>query len=186
MSVKSKSDLTTENTNLVVSQINPESITPATLGGSLIQDIIDSMLNSVDDNPVYGNNTVANPAGMSGVNMKLMGLGTIITPNRTGNILIQFSGEYVSDTTSLVTRFDLWTGTGSPPANGTGIIGPPSITLRGIWEYLAPSATLRNRFAQSVVIALTKGVSYWVDLGIVNANAGSVQLYNVSLTAFEN
>jgi hypothetical protein len=49
LSAKSKSDLTTENNNVVVSQSFPDSITPATLGGVLLQDIIDSMWNKVDD-----------------------------------------------------------------------------------------------------------------------------------------
>ncbi len=60
MPAKSKADLTTENAAVVTGQSTPESITPATLGGALLQDVIDSMWNKTDDVNVSQLNNDAN------------------------------------------------------------------------------------------------------------------------------
>lgn len=49
MSEQSKAALTTLNNNNVVNQTTPQSITPAILGSNVLQNIIDSMWNRVDD-----------------------------------------------------------------------------------------------------------------------------------------
>jgi hypothetical protein len=47
LTILNQADLTTENNSVVVSQTAPDTITPTTLGG-LLQDIIDSMINQID------------------------------------------------------------------------------------------------------------------------------------------
>ena len=53
MSAKSKAVLTTENVTIMTSQTSPDTITPTTLG-VMIQDIIDSMYNTVDGITISG------------------------------------------------------------------------------------------------------------------------------------
>lgn len=130
------------------------------------------------------NGSVENPAGMSGAVMLLMGLNTVITPGKSGNVLINISGEYTSSDTSGDTRINLYTGTGSAPSNGTSIVGP-ALTIRKQLLLRSPSATLRSSFAISIIVPLTVGVAQWIDIGLSNAATGAVQVYNISLTAFE-
>lgn len=185
MAIKNSADLLIENDSVVTDQTAPETITPATLGGVLNLDIIESMYNRLDDDPATGQNTVENPTGMTGGTMLLMGLGCAFTPGSSGLVLVSYAGEYTSAFTGNNTRINLWTGTGAPPANGATASTAPGAVQRTDRPLKATSATDRMAFAGSTILTLVKGTTYWIDLGCSNNNNSAVQLFNVSLTALE-
>lgn len=113
MSAKSKSDLTTENNNVVVSQSFPDSITPATLGGVLLQDIIDSMWNKVDDLLTLPPRSLTKAAlaaeiGASSLNDKQW---ILITDRNDGNPLF-----VCSQLTNKISPYGIWVKAGVPLA----------------------------------------------------------------------
>ncbi len=301
MAAKNTAALTTDNNNNVVNQNTPESITPATLGTNIIQEIIDSMLNPLDTPVVYagvsmtraqlataiagstlndqqqiqitdridgfpllvkaqGVNEISpfgiwiksgerlgvvmnytsgfegethpffavtdaagilttatplkiadgtqgtdkvlvsnangqtswkiaanyqsgilNPAANSGAAPLMCGLAGSILPTKTGRVLINISGEFVSDDTATDTLFSIKTGTGAAPTNGAANTGTSQQTV----SRRASSATLRIPFSFNAMIILTPLTTYWIDLATINNSSGSVQLFNVSISVIE-
>lgn len=113
MSAKSISDLTTENSNVVVSQSFPNSITPATIGGVLLQDIIDSMWNKVDDLLTLPPRSLTKAAlaaeiGASSLNDKQW---IQITDRNDGNPLF-----VCSQLTNKISPYGIWVKAGVPLA----------------------------------------------------------------------
>lgn len=125
---------------------------------------------------------VISPELLAGGGIPLMaGLAALITPTKTGRVLIVVSGEYVSDTTSADTVFVLKSGTGSAPSTGDALTGT---SIQSI-ERRASSATLRIPFSFNSLYSFTPGTPYWFDIGVGNEGAGNVQLFNVSVSLTE-
>ena len=124
---------------------------------------------------------VNSPASMTGATAKMMGLAGSITPAKSGTVLIIISGEFISADTTDETVLVLKTGTGTAPTNGATTVGTTQHTeLR-----VASSSTLRIPFSFSHPVSLTVGVAQWIDLLVKNNSSTGVQLFNVSISAFE-
>jgi len=132
--------------------------------------------------PSVSQSSVLNLAAVSGASALMLGFAGSITPMKSGYVMVHISGEYVSSDATGATTFSIRIGTGSAPANGAAATGTVQQTL----PLIASSTTARIPFSfNKLLVALTFGTTYWIDVSAVNAAAGSVQTFNVSLMAVE-
>ncbi len=133
----------------------------------------------------------ANPTAPANTTTFFMqGLAGAITPTRSGKVLLQISGNFIS---SSVTAGDgiltqLSYGTGAAPANGAALAGTQ---LGNILKYTNPAtvvaADVDVPFSQQAVITgLALNTAIWLDIAAKSvANVSNVGLANLSVTATE-
>jgi hypothetical protein len=134
--------------------------------------------------------SAGNAPGTSSTTGVMAGYGTtsyltpaaLITPVRSGLVLVTFSGIMSNNTTNAITGFDIRYGTGTPPVNGaaaTGTVAGPA-TQAHIY-----SANIYLPFSLSAMITgLTLNTQYWLDMRQVVAS-GTGSLLSVTCSAFE-
>ena len=131
------------------------------------------------------NVTTASPTGTSSATQVMLGLGVIkvLTPAATGSVLVAISGVWKNGTGSGNTMtYTLYTGTGTPPANGAA--------LTGTAQSSSPQATSTGTSVnipfsiEAVVTGLTPGVACWFDLAF-NSSSGTNTLSQVTASAVE-
>lgn len=128
--------------------------------------------------------TPSNPTGTTSSVGVMMGLGltpAVITPSKSGNVLIVASGTAANssggtDTTSMQIRY----GTGTAPSNGAALTG----TAVGNKPVYQPATAGANSGFQcnGVITGLTPGTQYWIDLScnITGGGTGTLQLIGLS------
>lgn len=120
MSAQGNAALTTLNNNNVVNQTAPQSITPAILGSNVLQNIIDSMWNKVDDLLTLPPTTItkaqlATAIGASSLNMRTNGYSDkqwlqITDRTDTYPLFVQINGA------NTISPFGIWVKAGKPLA----------------------------------------------------------------------
>ncbi len=167
-----------ENRNLYLP--NPIIIADGTNGSgrSLISD--SNGKSSWKKSAIYSS-AILNPAAISGSGGKMLGLAAVITALVTGECTIIISGEYVTDTLAQNVNLIIKTNTGTPPANGDAITGG---TVQ-VNHRLPSSDTLRIPFSLNAYAGIGLGAAQWFDIALSNDAAGTVQLFNVSVTIVE-
>ena len=120
MSAKSDTALTTDNNSSVVNQTTPRSITPAVLGTNVLQEIIDSKYNRLDDLltlPPVSMTKAALAAfiGASALNLRTNGLSSnqwILVNDRADGMPLYVQ----SNGTNEISPFGIWVKTSKPLA----------------------------------------------------------------------
>lgn len=128
------------------------------------------------------------PAGNVSITETAMGLGQsgcVITPNKSGKVLVIFSGMVRNSTAAgdgvqLTGRY----GSGTAPANGvtTGLGAAFSIPQ----SFIASTTTGRQGFCLHYVFSgLTLGTQWWFDISLVAISAGGASVFDVQFSAVE-
>ena len=111
----------------------------------------------------------------------MQGLGALITPSKSGCVLIIISGDVIAasggGTAGYGIQYKMMFGTGTPPTNGAALTGT-LVATGGPQQYKNPStvtsADLCQPFSiQSVRIGLTLGTTYWIDIAALSLGAAS-------------
>jgi len=105
------------------------------------------------------NAVVTSPAGTASAAQVMLGLGGAITPIASGNVLIVISGVWqnASGAGNQMT-VGLYTGPGSPPANGAALTGTQRSALPAMTSVLASTTTvagIRTGFATVSAVETT-------------------------------
>jgi len=140
------------------------------------------VFSSVQTVPGSVSGAVVNPAGTSvNTGLVMMGLGTAwtIIPNSTGRVIFAISGA-ISNSAGSGSAYQIFFGTGTPPANGVAPIG----TGVGV----AVSITPVNGMSFSAIGAgvFTRGTTYWFDLAVGSQFFGATQPFNLTVSALES
>jgi hypothetical protein len=113
----------------------------------------------------------------------MLGLAGSVTPNSTGKIAFQVSGNAFNSTAADGESLQIRYGTGTAPTNGAASAG----TSIGAAQSMGTgTSTLPNTFTlQATVSGLNVGTAYWFDLGCKAITGGGGETSNVSMTALE-
>lgn len=132
----------------------------------------------------YSNTYISAITGTTSTTAKMMGLAGSITPNNAGTVLIIVSGTISNSKNANKSLVQLYTGTGTAPANGVAITG----TARGTQQTSSiPAAAGEEPFCvTALVTGLTPGTAYWIDLAVASsATSGTASVSNVTISAME-
>lgn len=132
----------------------------------------------------YSNTITSAITGTTSTTAKMMGLAGSITPNKSGNVLIIISGTISNSKNANKSLVQLYTGTGTAPANGVAITG----TARGTQETASIEATGAEEpfCVTAFVTSLTVGTVYWIDVAVASsATSGTASISNVTISAIE-
>ena len=125
--------------------------------------------------------TPADPTSTTNTTGVMMGLAGSITPTVTGKLLITISGDMKNGSNNGNSVTHIRYGTGTAPANGnalTGTVGGSLINMT------AAAANQRVPFSCNVIVTLTVGTTYWIDLGL-KAASGTAFVQNISISVVE-
>ena len=129
----------------------------------------------------------ANPAGTTSTIGVMMGLSsgtTLITPKRSGVVMVTLSGDIfnataIADGASVQLRW----GTGNGPANGAALTGT---AVGGKPQYVAATTAEKAPFSITVIISgLAIGTAIWLDAAVAAITGGTATIENLSLSAVE-
>jgi hypothetical protein len=113
----------------------------------------------------------------------MLGLAQTLTMQYSGRVLILVQGRIGTNTASGFGSVSIRYGTGSAPANGAAATGTPvgnnAFGLNG-----AAANQISNFCLVAVATGLTKGTTYWFDLGQATST-GTTNVYNVSIAVIE-
>jgi hypothetical protein len=139
-----------------------------------------TQLNSVVS-PGSAHATPANPTGNASGTLVMMGLGCVITPNRSGKVLFVISGNVQNANAGDGWNYQIRYGTGAAPGNGAALAGTAASALA---PNIAPSAVPFS--TQGLVTGLTPGTAYWFDLALARfTGTGLATVTNLTCDAAE-
>jgi hypothetical protein len=129
--------------------------------------------------------STAAPSGVAAGNTKMQGLSdgvSKITPQVTGNIVVQIVGAAGNTSATGTDTLTIRYGTGSGPANAAATTG----TTVGSSVVLLPGvANSKVGFAlQALITGLTIGTAIWIDVSL-GAVTGTATIYTVDALAYE-
>jgi hypothetical protein len=132
--------------------------------------------------------TVRSPTGATSAVM--MGLGSAtygsssITPTTSGKIVFSIAGATSNTTLNSGIKIQLRYGTSTAPTNGAALTGTTVGPIVG--AQTLPAAAIVPFSAQAVITGLSTGTAYWLDCEAGNnATSGTVNLFNVTVSAYE-
>lgn len=133
--------------------------------------------------PQTAQSSPSDPTGTTSTVGVMMGLAGAITPRVTGKIFVVISGSISNDTATDGAQVQLRHGTGTAPTNAAALTGT---TGGGLVKFTQALAGQEQQFSsQYIVSGLTVGTAYWLDVGLAAITAGTANIYDVSLTAYE-
>lgn len=115
----------------------------------------------------------------------MMGMGTTatITPQVTGNVLVNINGNLTTSVGGDGARVKIYMGTGTAPANGAA---PSGTSYGGQQIFNAVTGTLSVPFSQTVLVTgLTVGTAYWIDTNVQAITGGTASITGVAISANE-
>lgn len=121
----------------------------------------------------------SNPTGTNSATALMMGLAGSITPSKSLVCVIIVTGDLNSGTTGNPT-VQLYTGTGSAPANGAALTGTAigsALQEVGIAGGSVP-------FCCTAIVTLTNAAT-WIDCSLKSDGTSTATLTNVSISAYE-
>ena len=133
--------------------------------------------------PQTAQSSPGDPTGTTSTTGLMMGLAGTITPRVTGKLYIIISGDISNDTATNGAKVQIRHGTGSAPANGAALTGT---TVGGLVQFTMALGAQKVPFSiQGIVSGLTVGTAYWLDVGLAAITAGTANIRDLSVTAFE-
>ena len=130
------------------------------------------------------NSSPSNPTGTTSTTAVMMGIGSTVffTPNRTGTIYMNISGDVTNTTTGDGSKSQIRYGTGTAPVNGAAASG----TTCG--DNINSSATGSHQMPQTLdclIVGLTVSTTYWFDIGVAAITGGTVTIADLQAKIFE-
>lgn len=133
-----------------------------------------------------GENAPANPTGTANTSLRMMGVGIVVSPQSSGNILAMISGraEFSGGSTGCTVALVYGVYSGSLPGNGVSVA---SVSGTVLGNPLTVGVTEAPFSVQSVIVGLSLAFnsSYWFDLAINTVTAGSADVVDLNLSAVE-
>jgi hypothetical protein len=117
----------------------------------------------------------------------MMGLGGTVsfTPNKSGVLVVAFSGSIANSTASDGAQTGIRYGTGTAPTNGAALTGTAAGAKPKVVNN-ASTAALKVPFSITVVITgLTFGAAYWFDLSLARISGGTATVTDITAAIFE-
>lgn len=138
--------------------------------------------------PIITTSNGNNQSGTTSTTGVMAGLAKTITPLSTGRLLIMIDGQATNSTGDSGFKFDLRYGTGNPPANGTALTGTQvggTVTGSSVASGTTTAVMISNFSRSGVVTGLTKGTTYWIDIGQYAVTSGTATFSNINVTIIE-
>lgn len=114
---------------------------------------------------------------------EMVGLAGSITPATSGKVLVVISCDAKISSAGSSISIRLRYGTGSAPANGDSLTGTAIGAFRTVQATTANYTMAMS--VNAVITGLSVGTAYWLDLQASQVNGGTINLYNVSISAIE-
>ncbi|MCD6503702.1 MAG: hypothetical protein J7K58_05735, partial [Euryarchaeota archaeon] len=128
--------------------------------------------------------TPANPAATVNTTGVMMGLGSTITPNKSGTVMIIISGDIQNNANNGGGQVQIRYGSGAAPANGNVMVGT---TSGGRVQYT--NAVFNGNphpfSVNAIVSGLTVSTAYWFDLSLAAISSGTANISNISISIVE-
>jgi hypothetical protein len=137
--------------------------------------------------------TSVNPASITGVASKMLGLGLAasgggckLTPTYSTRVEITFViGNSYTGTNATGSFTQIYYGTSTAPSNGAAVTGTAVGSIANPF-YTTASTTQYPFSLSAIVTGLSAGTAYWFDLSLANSSLGDVStLANVTCNAKE-
>lgn len=143
---------------------------------------ISTFLNAAPQLGIYNQ---SNPGGTASATAVMMGLGavTVLTPNKSGKVLVVISGNAASSLANDGITIDARYGTGTAPINGAAVTGTRFSQARTVTAVLANTDSYP--FALNDIVSLTPGTAYWFDLSVLAITGGTASVTNLSYSLVE-
>ncbi len=128
-----------------------------------------------------------NPTGVATTTAKMMGLGASATlsPTSSGTYLIIISGYANTTHAADNDLMQIYTGTGTAPANAAAITGTAQGTELTVSVPTANTGDVPFTL-NAVVTGLTVGTTYWLDIALATSNTnGTATIKSLSISAIE-
>ncbi len=127
----------------------------------------------------------ANPGSTNSSSVTMVGLaGSIKTLNGT-QVMVVISGDIAQSGNDGNSTIQMHYGTGTAPSNGNAASGTVAGGRLNI-AFQGTGSKLKYPFSTNAIISgVTPGTTYWLDLGTTNSGGHTVNIKNVSISAFE-
>ena len=131
------------------------------------------------------------PASTGAYKMQGLGASAVITPTRSGKIIVTFSGTVISPAGTAAGNglgYQISYGTGTAPANAAALTGTQVGTIQSwVNPTTVVAADVFVPFSTTAIITgLTVGTTYWLDLAAESVGTASdMGLSTVSVSAAE-
>lgn len=131
----------------------------------ILPDVIDSIFHAAVFKP-------ADPSQITGATDSMLGMGTTVTytPNRSGILSIDISGNITDDTSADLGTWKFRYGTGTAPANAAAASGT-AVTPSSTWTAL--TGITSAPFGDTQLITVTLGPTYWFDYSAAATGGGA-------------
>ena len=115
------------------------------------------------------------------------GLGSTIAviPRKTGNFLINYSALIASSVTSDGYTAYCYYGTGTAPVNGAAVTGTRVGRTPLENDKVSGGGLAVSHGASGMMIGLTIGTQYWLDMSLLASTGGTATMYDVVITLLE-
>lgn len=133
--------------------------------------------------------TPSDPTGTTNSTGLMMGLAGVITPSKSGKIMIIVSGNILASGIGggSGAKTQIRYGTGTAPTNGAALtgtaIGNISQIVNPTLALLAPGSG--NFTCNAIVSGLTLGTTYWLDQSLARVTSGTATITNISISVVE-
>lgn len=124
------------------------------------------------------------PTGTTSTSAYVMvGLGTTVTPIKTGRVQVLACGEAYNTTATDNANVQFRYGTGAAPANGAAVTGTQT---GGTVNATSTAASQKNPFCiPAILTGLTIGTTYWLDEAQEAVFGGTAEINYAYIVAIE-
>lgn len=132
--------------------------------------------------------TDSNPTATTSTTKVMMGLNKVLTPRKTGNVLIIISGQAANDTGDDGFTFDLRYGTGTAPTNGAALTGTQVggvVSGSCVASSTTTAVPVMPFCHHGYVAGLTINTAYWFDISLAAVTGGTATMTSVNVTIIE-
>jgi hypothetical protein len=133
--------------------------------------------------------TPSNPASTNSTSLAMMGIGSKCkyTPTGSGQVLVNVTGAYYTETAAANITLGGRYGTGTAPLHGAAVTGT---RYGGSADQIFKQSPLSDPtvvpFALTALLALTENAAYWFDLALsTSLSSGVASIQNISMTLAE-
>lgn len=129
--------------------------------------------------------TPVNPTGITSTSGVMLGLAVAFMPTRTGRMFLVITGSMSNSGASNGAKVELRYGGSTPPTFNSA---PAGSTVGKAVNLInnAGTAALRVPFAvQGILTGAGVGVTYWIDILATAVTAGTVNVFDLAVTAIE-
>lgn len=134
----------------------------------------------------FASSTPSNPIATTTLTAQMVGEKLAITPTKTGRTMIVVTGDVTNSTIGDGANFQIKFGTGTAPPIGTLASAAIAGTTAGsLMKFITSTIAGKVPFTLNAIVNMTVNTAYWIDISEVAVTGGTIQLGDVSMTAYE-